>query len=757
MPILPGTLKAKFLSLHILLIVGVSAVLYFYLPSHFKQQSLEVMKLNSNSYAEMVGTSLGSMNILHDKERTADLFQRLISTENLLYAVVIDSSRDTLYTHNFDLARRTGDLKSFDPMLVREAQNTLQTYQAITRDGVEIGRLYLGFSMQPIELVSRNGKRMIGIVSLVVLVIGGIGAWLISLVVTVPLSRMVTTAERITKGDFQERMEVDNRDEVGQLAQAMNRMLDELNHIYSAVEKANELLQAKAEERTAAWQASEEKYKSIVENSLEGIFVIQDGIIQFCNRRFAEIFGYDTHESIEGKNFENIIDEPSLQEVNRQLAQLESGHSDDAFFHFIGLKNDEKHIEIETRCHKTTFRQLPAIQGFLLDVTEQKDLERQLLHAQKMDAIGQLAAGAAHDFNNSLTVITGNAQIAMMELPEDDPVRGYTEEILSASHRASILTRQLLVFSRNHSTEPKILQVNSVLEEMSKMLKRIIGENIIFNLIPGHDLWHIHMDPAKFEQVIFNLVINARDAMAAGGRLTIETGNTIVEDADEKTGQKNSEREFIAIRIKDDGIGMSEKVRQQIFDPYFTTKRAENARGLGLSTTFTIVRQMDGFVEVESVEGEGTTFSVFLPRVREDLPRYDKERLPKDLPRGNETVLVVEDEDSVRLLITRILQGQGYNVIQAASGIEAYSLCHGNRQNIELLITDMIMPQLDGLELSDRLQRLYPKLRVVFMSGYALQTLQDKGFPELEIDFLKKPFEPIDLIYLVRNALDSST
>jgi two-component system cell cycle sensor histidine kinase/response regulator CckA len=406
-----------------------------------------------------------------------------------------------------------------------------------------------------------------------------------------------------------------------------------------------------------------------------------------------------------------------------------------------------------------------------MDITERKRLGEQLRQAQKMEAVGRLAGGVAHDFNNLLTSMCGFAELMRLQLRPDDPLQELLEKILGSGNRAADLVRQLLAFSRKQIIQPRVLDLNQVVAEMNRMLQRIIGEDIQMETILAPGLWSVRVDPARIEQVIVNLAVNARDAMPNGGRLVIETANVVLDKTNtlfenpalyrdfapslEATAERpeTGSAEYVLLSVSDTGIGMSEKVKAHLFEPFFTTKQVGEGSGLGLSTVYGVVKQSQGAIQVDSEEGQGTSFKIYLPRTMERPISQARVAQSDDLPRGTETVLLVEDESAVRELAAYVLRRQGYTVLEAANGEEALSLAQKHGTAIDLLLTDVVMPHMSGKELADQLEALYPNIHILFTSGYTDETIDRHGVPIPNVDFIQKPFSPTTLAHQVRDAL----
>lgn len=400
--------------------------------------------------------------------------------------------------------------------------------------------------------------------------------------------------------------------------------------------------------------------------------------------------------------------------------------------------------------------------GSLMDVTARKQLQDQLIRSQKMEAFGQLAGGVAHDFNNFLTTILGYSDLLLDELGMEGEIASHISEIRSAAGRASILTAQLLAFSRRHPLAPRVIEVSSFLTNLERSLLRLLGENISVqcNFPRSKEGMHTKVDPGQLTQIILNLVVNARDAMQNGGRITLETALLKVDATGEREIQSEELEpgEYVCISVTDSGAGMSDEVKQHLFEPFFTTKDEGRGSGLGLATSYGIVRQSGGHICVESELGKGTTVRIFLPKVVAPPPPSYKRGRDNKMPTGVERILVLEDDISVRHISVRVLRSLGYDVIEAANGDDAQQLIgKGTDRKIDLLLTDMIMPQMGGRRFADWLRKTSPQTKVVFISGYLEESVHPGDRRDREMFFLPKPFDPEQLATKIRQALDSTS
>ncbi|WP_298270808.1 response regulator [Geobacter sp.] len=419
----------------------------------------------------------------------------------------------------------------------------------------------------------------------------------------------------------------------------------------------------------------------------------------------------------------------------------------------IGLINKPGGFTTLERRELETFAQTAALALHSARAElEHKQAMEQLRQAQKMEAIGQLAGGIAHDFNNLLTVINGYSTLLLHEMPHDNPYRPEVEHILQAGERAADLTHQLLAFSRRQILEPKVINVNHLVKNIEKMLKRLIRENIILNTRLADEIGMVKADPGQVEQIVMNLVVNARDAMENGGVVTIETADAVFDDLFVQENRGAVAGNYVMLAVHDSGTGMSEEVKRKIFEPFFTTKAQGRGTGLGLATVYGIVKQSGGYIQVLSEPGRGSSFRVFLPREETILPE-GKPRPRHEGPRGSETILVVEDEVGVLNLAARTLRGRGYNVLQAGSPATAAEIFRQNRERIDLVLSDIVMPDMSGPKLAEELRLLRPDIKVLFMSGYTEDSIVPREISRDRTSFILKPFSPDDLAGKVRQLL----
>jgi len=483
-------------------------------------------------------------------------------------------------------------------------------------------------------------------------------------------------------------------------------------------------------------------------------FADASGTISDANAALAKFFGVSG--ALVGRNFSELAEQGDRAQVADLISRAGNGET--------GLKpvelrmgksgaGDERMAELFAS---------PMAGGkailYLVDVSEQKALETKFAQSQKMQAVGQLAGGVAHDFNNLLTVIIGNCEFLLMRHQAGDPSFKEINEVHQNALRAAALVSQLLAFSRKQTMQPKALVLGDVIGELAQMLRRLVGEGITLNVERDSDLWTVHADEAQLSNAIINLVVNARDAMPSGGTVAIRTVNQTVTTSSALGTAIMPPGDYVRIEVSDTGTGMSKEIQSKIFDPFFTTKPVGQGTGLGLATVYGIVKQTGGFITVDSEVGKGTAFNIYLPRLRVDASTAPVEIAPvqaRDVT-GQDTILLVEDEEAVRSFAARALRMRGYNVLEAAGGEEALEIVKSEAHTIHLIITDVVMPSMDGPTMVRHVKQLKPDLRVIFMSGYAEEAFRRNDQSSEDIHFLPKPFGLKQLAAKVKEVLSAA-
>ncbi len=510
-----------------------------------------------------------------------------------------------------------------------------------------------------------------------------------------------------------------------------------------------------ARQRAAA-RAAERRYETLFQGAPVGLVrSLPDGRMLAANAAAARIWGYPDIVALLSVNARELY--ADADDRPRLVAMIEHNEVVQDFeVHARRGDGTLIWVTLGARAEKDADGQVLHYEWSVADITERKRLESELRQAQKLEGIGQLAGGIAHDFNNLLTVITGRSYLVLAQLPADHAVRRHVDLIQTTAERAAALTRQLLAFSRKQVLEPKVLDVKAVVTGLAPMLRRLIGENLEVAVVATPELGAVKADPSQLEQVLLNLAVNARDAMPQGGTLTIETANVELDETYARRHPGANAGRFVMLAVSDTGHGMDAAVKARIFEPFFTTKDPGKGTGLGLATVFGIVKQSGGSIGVYSEPGHGTTFKVYLPRVDETIDQAATAATPT-LARGSETILLVEDDDEVRALARETLDGHGYTVIPASAPAEALQLAGSHSGPIHLLVTDVVLPQLSGRGLAERLAPEHRDLRVLYMSGYTDDAIVRHGMLEEGTAFLQKPFTPYTLLSKVREVLDRRT
>lgn len=549
------------------------------------------------------------------------------------------------------------------------------------------------------------------------------------------LSRVANLSERITQigasGDLSARVGVTGKDELAFLANAINGMLEDLQHAETERDEGRARLGMIIEKMPAVlWTTDRDlRFTSSVGAGLEHLGLKPNQMVG------STIYDYFRTEDPEF---------PVIVAHRRALAGEATSYE---------IEWQNRDFESHVQPLRDAEGEVVGVIGVALDITDRRHLADQLRQSQKMQAVGQLAGGVAHDFNNLLMVVKGHAEILLNRIQSGSPLHNNAEQIDKAADRAASLTRQLLAFSRMQVLQARVLDLNEVVGGMTKMFSRVIGENIELTFVPGSRLGRVKADPGQIEQVLLNLVVNARDAMETGGRITIETSNVQL-DRDYCAKHHNIEPgPWVMLTVTDTGCGMDAKTQTRIFEPFFTTKAQGKGTGLGLATVYGVVKQSGGFIYVYSEVGHGTTFKVYLPQVVADVDKDVAEK-PAAAPSGSETILFVEDEESVRELVREYLMGTGYRVLEACDGVQALEIAAAHKGAIDILVTDVVMPRLSGRELASRIAAVRPNVKVLFISGYTDDSIFRHGVLEGGVAYLQKPFNLKAIAQKIREVLD---
>jgi two-component system, cell cycle sensor histidine kinase and response regulator CckA len=541
--------------------------------------------------------------------------------------------------------------------------------------------------------------------------------------------------------------------------EALLREIEERKRVENELRASYQKLEARLRESSADLDLANEQrlqLAAIVESSEDAIIGCSlAGHITIWNRGAERLFGYSADEVIgEVTSTNSPLQWP---EELKALKRVREGEYVPPFETVRRRKHGtEIHVSVSISPIRGRDGRIVGASLICRDVSERKRLERQIVQSQKMDAVGRLAGGVAHDFNNLLTIIDGNSELLLNRLLPSDPMRQRLSEIRRAGERAGALTRQLLAFSRQQVLEPKVLDLNSVVSDTEKMLRRLIGEDIILTSVPNPTAGRVKVDPGQLEQILMNLAVNARDAMPQGGSITIETYSVTLDEHYVQSHPDARPGVYAMLAVSDTGSGMDDATKARIFEPFFTTKGPGKGTGLGLAMVYGIVKQSGGSIDVYSELGRGTTFKIYFPQVQEPVSLGKSFRGVRMMPHGSETVLLVEDEDAVRSLACHVLRSCGYTVLEADNGERAVQLVEEHRGPIDLVLSDVVMPYLGGRQLVERLTALEPALKALFTSGYTDDAVVRHGVLATGYAFLQKPFTPTALAQKVREVWDGT-
>jgi PAS domain S-box-containing protein len=701
--------------------------------------------------AKMVGSNSTAALSFGDAKSAREVLSALQAKQNVINACIYNKDGRVFASYSRDVAHSD----CFPPPAQAQAtaivNHNMVLFQPITLNGKSIGTIFIEADLT--DLSARLARFLE--IDFLVLLASLAAAFLLSIrlqrLISGPIRELADTALSVsTREDYSVRATKRGDDEIGVLFDQFNSMLDRIQQGDIALQEAQSELENRVAERTSYLNA-------LIENSPLAILVLDSGQkVQLCNPAFEKLFQAVPQEDIGKPVVALFPNEKTLPEASAAS----------------GAKSNETPVNLTTRRKRkdgsfvdVELHLVPLIvNGRVLgslsiyqDVTEQRMLERQLRVAQKMEAIGRLSGGIAHDFNNLLGVIIGYIQVMKRSLLPGNSSYEYAEEIEKAGQRAVSLTRQLLAFSRQQVLEPVILNLNTLVSEMEKMLPRLIGEDIQLNLILDPAIGQVKADSGQIEQVVMNLAVNARDAMPDGGKLTIQTANAELDTVFEREHPGSVPGQYVMLAVTDTGTGMDPETQAQIFEPFFTTKERDKGTGLGLATVYGVVKQSSGYIAVESEIGKGALFKIYLPRIEQPVATKSESSQAPLTVRGSETILLVEDAEPLRKLAHMFLRDNGYQVLTAADGAEAQQVAEQNPGPIHLLLTDVVMPGINGRVLAERLAPRHPAMKVLYISGYTDSFIAGHGVLEEGTHLLHKPFTEEVLVRKVRELLDASS
>lgn len=724
------SLRTKLLAVY-LPIVGISLLVFFAALETVNYRNLS-SELHSRleKFITVQASTLSSPLWNYDLDSIDAILTAMSREQDLLGAVVYDQNGKPLSS--------IGPVGASGDYLIR---NVPIRYMAFGEDK-EIGRLKVIFRKDRVQ--RQVMERLIFdalILLLLAFVIAGITLIVSHRIIGVPLSRLRQSIELAKSRNLRVPVRWDSSDELGAVVQAYNEML---------------LSQEKAER---ALQESERRYRGIVETALEGVLQIDpQGRIRYANVRAAALLGKDP-KTLQDFDLSNAVDEASQEEYETLFRDGASGIRRRAEIQFDCGDAGKRWILVSVNPNYTADGSFAGLLALLSDITDRKEREERLRESQRMEAIGKLTGGIAHDFNNLLAVVMGNLELLVERLGNQEQSR-LAQRALQAAERGALLTQRLLAFSRKQALNPKIVDMNELVDNVADLLTRSLSENIHFNLHLEKDLWRCRVDPAQMENALLNLVLNARDAMPDGGTVTVSVGNFRFQETGgvpHSHGDMLPAGDYVRLIVSDTGSGMSEQVIERVFEPFYTTKSVGKGTGLGLSMVYGFVRQSGGAIYVDSTLGEGTTITIYLPRALQSESLFEASRDAAPLWLGNgELVLLVEDDASVRELTRAQLVALGYRVVEASEGQEAIDLCAYPDMKPDLILADIILRGgIDGIETAERIREAYPEITVVFMSG---RKPDDKKLSRLSrlgaTEILSKPFRKRDLAAALHHTLN---
>ena len=503
----------------------------------------------------------------------------------------------------------------------------------------------------------------------------------------------------------------------------------------------------------AALLESEGKYRIITEKSLLGVYIIQDGILKFVNETLCRLLGYSSEEIVGKMGPEEFTHPDYIDLLRENIKKRMEGEKEAITYNLVVTNKEGGSIPVKVLGQVTEYRGKPAIMGTLLDQSREMELEKQLLHSQKMEAIGKLAGGIAHDFNNILTAIIGFGSLLKVKMPPDFPERDQVDQILAAAERGANLTKSLLTFSRKQMYDFAPTDLDEAVSNVKTLIERIIGEDVTLNLSLAPEDLIVSANVGLLEQVLMNLSVNSRDAMPEGGTLSIETASIQVDEKSAIDLGIGNPGKYAILKVSDTGMGIDEENIERIFDPFFTTKGVGKGTGLGLSIVYGIITQHGGYISVSSEQGGATVFTIYLPLSSENRDKKASPRKHDDLS-GEESILIAEDDSNIRDVFVDLLTRFGYEVTEAVNGREALQKYNEKRGSIDILLFDVVMPEMNGWEAYLKIKEIKPETKVIFMSAYTADTIKKQGLLTEGIRLLPKPLSPVEMLRTVREVLD---
>lgn len=715
----------------IITLIGTGLQLFVEYKDDLKYLDIQLSQIET-SHLEMLTSSLWTI----DNRQIEIQLNNILSLRDIVYLEIIEKGKIIASAGK----QSPGDTKFRRYPMVYNRQG----------ENIEIGILLAWASLDGVY--QRMLKRLA-----IILTTQGLKTFIVSLFILFVLYQKVIR-HLIRLSDHTREMTLDTLDSPFSLDRRKTGTPDELDSLVDMFNNMRQRLSVDIDtikETQKALGESEEQLKAILQANPEPLVLYNgDGHPIYINPSFSRVFGWDLSELKGGKI--PFVPEDQKEMTAAKIEEIfNSGNPVQFTTRRLTKYNDIIDVIISSALVKDPNGRARGLVVNMTDIREQKKLEAQLQQAQKMESVGRLAGGVAHDFNNMLSIILGNVELLLKDSHAmDDPIAGKLQQIQKAARRSSNLTRQLLAFARKQTISPKILDLNVIIEGMLNMLRRLIGEDIELSWQPKSGLWHTRIDPSQVDQILANLCVNARDAIQDVGKINIETDHAIIDNQYCQVQTEFQPGDYVVLSVSDTGAGMDKETKGKLFEPFFTTKDVGKGTGLGLAMVYGIVRQNDGFINVHSEPGEGTTFKIYLPKQPHTGNDGSKKDSADQILKGNETILVVEDEKAILETTKMMLERVGYTILAANTPEEAIEFSKTQESEIDLLLTDVIMPSMNGRDLVEKISQSRPNLKYLYMSGYTADVISDRGVLDERVNFIGKPFSIKNLSIKLRELLD---
>lgn len=739
------------------LILSIAVFVFVFFPARLERQAMRAVIAKAAAIRDLTAYGLSAGLFFSDEASIDEVLAGVARDKDVRWLAVRDAGGRVVAMRGTAVPGAFGTGADSSGRVSPDGRAYV-TSSPVVRGNVRIGTLIVGVSLDELRQDVANARMLGALIGLLIFAIGLVISYAISTLVTRQLTAVSQTVKRIAAGDLTLRAAETPDTEVAEFVRAFNHMVDGVASAQRELAGINQELEARVERRTAEALATSEMLQSLINVAPQAMIAVDlDWRVTRWNAAAEHLFGW-TADEVLGKPLPYLPSDghSGFRELKSQVEQGQNVGARE----IVRVRKDGSAVSVlfSAAVLRDRHQRPVGYIGLLMDLTERKSLEEQLRQSQKMEAIGRLAGGIAHDFNNTLTVITSSAGFLLEGKPNERD-RHDLEQIAAAAARAAALTRQLLTFSRKQIVNLQLVEVNRVVCQMEPMLRRLLRANIEFKTILADDSGFVTADPVQLEQVIMNLVVNASDAMPEGGALTIETQAVELDDAYSREHVDVVPGRYMLITVSDTGIGMDSVTTFRIFEPFFTTKELGKGTGLGLAIAYAVVTQLGGNIDVHSEPGRGTVFRILLPRVSSTNLR-DRVVTPVTnaavLPRPHETVLLVEDEEGVRRVVRRTLERAGYTVLEASDGESGLIAVGDYPGQIDVIVTDLMMPGMNGRTFAGAVTAAHPALKVVFISGYADETVNQSGMVDATHAFLQKPFTGPQLLKTMRELLRDS-